>query len=80
VCKIIIKIQAKFFWGWGYEERKVAWFAWDKVCSPFKVVGLDIKDIDRFNTTLLAKWKWKWRLGMEEDRVRRDIIESRYGS
>ena len=27
VCSLIKKIQTKFLWGWGYEERKIAWVA-----------------------------------------------------
>jgi len=54
VCKIIIRAQAKFLWGWGFEGKKIAWVAWDKVCSP--VVGLGIKNVGKFNVALLAKW------------------------
>lgn len=50
----------------------------DKVCSPTILGGLGIKDIGKFNATLLAKWKW--RLGMEEGGAWRDILDSIYGS
>ena len=33
VCKTIRRIQAKFLWGWGFEGKKIAWVAWDKVCA-----------------------------------------------
>jgi len=40
--------------------------------------GLGVKDIDKFNATLLAKGKW--RFGVEKASVWRDILESRYDS
>jgi len=39
--------------------------------------GLGIKDISRFNSVLLAKWKW--RLEKEDGGLWRDVLESRYG-
>jgi len=39
---------------------------------------LGIKDVGRFNATLVAKWKWE--LQMEEVGVWRDTLESRYGT
>jgi len=53
----IRRIQAKFLWGWDFEDRKIAWVKWDKVCSPVEAGGLEIKDIRYFNDALLAKCK-----------------------
>jgi len=39
--------------------------------------GLGIKDIERFNAALIAKWKW--RLGIGEKGVWKEVWESRYG-
>jgi len=39
--------------------------------------GLGIKDVGKFNITLVAKWKL--RLGIRETGVWKDILESRYG-
>jgi len=33
------------------------------MCRPKEEGGLGIKDVEKFNTTLLAKWKW--RLGVK---------------
>jgi len=60
VCNQIKRIQAKFLWGWGFEERNIAWVNWKKVCSPIETRGLGIKDIECFKVALLAKWKWRY--------------------
>ena len=39
---------------------------------------MGIKDVGRFNTTLLAKWKW--RIGVKEEGVWRNVLESWYDS
>jgi len=57
-------------------DRKIAWMAWEKVCSPKECGGLGIRDIGKFNVALLAKWKW--RLGVEKGGVWKDVLESRY--
>ena len=40
--------------------------------------GLGVKDIQKVNYALLTKWKW--RLGVGEEGVWRDVIESKYGN
>jgi len=59
VCKEIRSIQINFLWGWGSEGKKIPWVAWNKVCMPAEEGGLGIRDIQRFNVTLVAKWKWR---------------------
>jgi len=48
------------------------------VCKPVDVGGLGVKDVQKFNYALVAKWKW--RLWFGEVSVWRDVIESRYGN
>jgi len=55
VCNQIKRIKAKFLWGWGFEERKITWVSWEKVCKPIKEGRLGIKDITKFNDVLLTK-------------------------
>lgn len=64
VCKEITRIQVKFLQGWDREESKIAWVKWKNVCKPKEEGGLGIKDIQRFNIVMLAKYKQ--RLGMKK--------------
>ena len=57
ISKLIRKIQIWFLWGWGHDDRKIAWISWDKVCTPKEMGGLGVSDISRFNVALVAKWK-----------------------
>jgi len=77
VIKDLVRLQRNFLWGWGYEAKKIAWISWGSICRLREAGGL-IRDIDNFNTTLLAKWKW--RLGMEDQGVWKHILDSKYGS
>ena len=76
VCNQIRKIQAKFLWGWGSEDRKIVWVKWIKVCCLVEVGGSEIKDIECFNYALLAKWKWRYRL-MDEG-LWSKVLNARY--
>ena len=78
VCNQIRRIQAKFLWGWGYENKTIAWVNWKTICSLVVVGGVGIKDIGSFNDALLAKWKW--RFGVSKNDLWRDIIELRFGN
>jgi len=78
VCNQIRRILARFLWGWGFEERKIAWVKWEKICCPVAAGGLGIKDIGCFNDALLSKLKL--RLESVEEGLWRDVLEARYGS
>jgi len=54
----------KFLWECGYDKHKIPWIKWETMCKPREEGGFDIRDIEKFNTTLLTKWKW--RLGVEK--------------
>jgi hypothetical protein len=42
------------------DEVKMHLVKWDKVCSPIVEGGLGIRNIRRFNQTLLGKWLWRF--------------------
>jgi len=55
-----VKIQRKFMWGWGREERKISWISWDKICKAKENDGLGVRDLRSFNVALLGKWLWRF--------------------
>jgi len=59
VCNSIISIQRKFLWTWGRDNMAIPWVIWEKFFKPFEESGLRIKDIRKFNSALLVKWKWR---------------------
>jgi len=65
-------------WGWDAEGRKIACVNWKTICKSKGEGGLNIKDLNIFNTALLAKWKW--RLCTEEKGLWKDVLDSKYGS
>jgi len=78
VIKELCSLQRNFLWGWGYEVKKIAWVRWGSICRPKEAGGLAIRDIGKFNTTLLAKWKW--RMEMDDQGVSKQILDSKYES
>jgi len=77
VCDRIISIQRRFMWGWGRENRSIPWVSWEKICSPLEKGGLLVKDVKKFNGSLLAKWKWRLMRG--EKGLWKEVLLSEYG-
>ncbi|KAK9988965.1 hypothetical protein SO802_029204 [Lithocarpus litseifolius] len=73
VTNKIEKLQRDFLWG----GSKFHLVGWDKVCTPIANGGLGIRKLTTFNKALLGKWLW--RFGMEEDRLWRRVVVSKYG-
>jgi len=59
VSNKITSIQRSFLWVWGNDQKCISWVKWGTVCKPMEEGGLEIKDIQKFNYALLAKWKWR---------------------
>jgi len=73
----LVKIQHRFLWGGGFDQNKISWIRWEKVCLPKERGGLGIKDINTFNLALLGKWKWH--LLHNQGELWAKVLESRYG-
>ncbi|XP_057453105.1 uncharacterized protein LOC130744965 [Lotus japonicus] len=72
-CKSIL---LRFLWGGAEGGRKIAWVQWEKVCRPVNEGGLGVKDWNRFNWSLLGKWRW--RMMKEEDSLWCRILSAKY--
>jgi hypothetical protein len=51
---------------------------WDKVCSPIDEGGLGIRNVRRFNQTLLGKWLWHF--AHKEGSWWRSVLVAKYGA
>jgi len=73
----LVKLQRNFLWGWGADERKIAWASWNLACKPQEFGGLGIIDPKLFNLAMLGKWIW--RLGSVEVGLWKEVLFSKYG-
>lgn len=58
--KIIGKVETfcrNFLWSAKAEGRK-AYVAWETLCEPKNVGGLNIKDLNMWNKTMMMKLLW----------------------
>jgi hypothetical protein len=48
-----------FFWAGDANKRKYHFVKWRWICKPRGKGGLGIKDLYKFNISLMCKWRWK---------------------
>jgi hypothetical protein len=49
----------RFFWQGGGTKKKYRLVRWDKVCTSKRNGGLEMKNLEILNISLLCKWWWK---------------------
>lgn len=59
------------------DHNKILWVRWDIVCLPKDKGGLDVKNLEAFNISLLSKWRWKCLVGNSSLWFK--ILSQRYG-
>ena len=55
LCKELNTKMRNFWWGQQDKERKMAWIAWEKMCTLKTEGKMGFKDLKAFNLALLAK-------------------------
>ncbi|KAF6172122.1 hypothetical protein GIB67_029540 [Kingdonia uniflora] len=54
------RILHNFFWSGEPDSRKACIVAWDKVCKPFKEVGINLRRLKAINQSLMMKLSWNF--------------------
>ena len=78
IANRIEKLQRDFLWGGIDESHKFNLVNWAQVCSPLKSGGLGVRNLRKFNQTLLSKWLWRY--GTETNHLWWRVIEIKYGN
>ncbi|XP_030924679.1 uncharacterized protein LOC115951656 [Quercus lobata] len=76
LCNELNSLIRNFWWGQRERERKLAWIAWEKMCTPKVEGGMGFKDLKAFNLALHAKQRW-W-FTQNTDSLAHTVLKARY--
>ena len=76
LCNELNAKMRNFWWGQRDKERKMAWIAWEKMCTPKNEGGMGFKDLKAFNLALLAKQGW--RISQDLDSLAHRVLKAKY--
>ncbi|XP_071933729.1 uncharacterized protein [Coffea arabica] len=76
LCKEICGYMAKFWRGQNEGERKMQWISWEKITQVKGSGGLGFRDLEHFNSALLAKQLW--RILMQPDSLVSGVLAAKY--
>ena len=76
LCNELNSLIRNFWWGQREKERKLAWIAWEKMCTPKAERGMGFKDLRAFNLAVLAKQGW--RLTQNTESLAHRVLKARY--
>jgi hypothetical protein len=58
LCKSLNSTISRFWWGCNNNSHQCSWLSWDKMGASKAQGGIGFKDLETFNSTLLAKQGW----------------------
>ena len=76
MCEEIERKMNAFLWGNGANSRGVKWMLWNKVCVPKNCGGLGLRELRKFNLSMMAKQGW--RLLKESNPLVSAVMKARY--
>ena len=74
LCKELNTKMRNFWWGQQDKERKMAWIAWEKMCTLKTEGKMGFKDLKAFNLALLAKQGW--RISQDSDSLAHRVLKA----
>lgn len=76
LCKEIAVVMAKFWWGYKDNDKRIQWKSWSKMGVPKVEGGLGFRELESFNSDLLAKQCW--RLFTDPQSLAAKVLKNKY--